>query len=71
MGPVDRDYQDRNIDPDQQRAFRNYILLMAAGIPILILGYFLIEVGYRPVALVLGPGCAIGIRPLRKRLGID
>lgn len=68
---MDRDKQDRNIDPDQQRAFRNYMLLMAAGTLVLIVGYFLIALGYWPMALVLGAVCAIGIRPLRKRLGID
>lgn len=70
-GRVDRDNQDREHRPDQQRAFRNYMLFMAAGTLVLILGYFLIALGYWPMALVLGAVCAIGIRPLRKRLGID
>jgi uncharacterized membrane protein len=68
---VDRDEDDRDIDADQRRAFRNYMLLMAAGIPVLVLGYFLTAVGYWPVALILGAVCAVGIRPLRKRLGVD
>lgn len=54
-----------------RRASRNWLLLMAAGAPLLILGYILIARGQGVAALIIGVPMLIGVWPLRKRLGID